>query len=218
MSSALSQTKTRQFSPLLYAAALCAALVSNIASAEVVQRVYGPTSHWSWSANVDRFEIDKKIAMEEGIETDYVAIGGAGEYYTQDSNMTLTLGLSIMFYDDNEAFSQRVHDYWDNGYYYESSDASGGMAFIEYGPKIHFGSDNKMFFTARGGLSGVFFSERSINGCSGCYSEDINVDGGAYGVLGVGRNLGYLAVSLQFQQYFGGDLDNGFRFRLSSAF
>ena len=69
-----------------------------------------------------------------------------------------------------------------------------------------------------GGLSGIFFSERSISSCSNCYSEDIDIDGGLYGVLGVGHKLGYFDIGLQFHQYFTGDLDNGFRLKLSSSF
>ncbi|MGB3611226.1 MAG: hypothetical protein WA987_12685 [Cellvibrio sp.] len=180
-------------------------------------RSYGPTSGWSWSAHVDHINIDDKIAAEQGIEDYFTAIGGAAEYYTSESNMTLSLGLSIILYDDNAEFRQRVEDWWGDEYY-ESSDATGGQAFIEYGPKIKFGANENSFVVVRGGLSGIFFSERSISNCRNCYSEDIDVDGGLYGVLGVGHRLGYFDIGLQFHQYFSGDLDNGFRLKLSSSF
>src|SRR5690606_27457519 len=64
-------------------------------------KVYGPTSGWSWSIHVDRLSIDKKIATEEGVEPWFTAVGGAGEYYFDDSDMILSLGLSMVFYDDN---------------------------------------------------------------------------------------------------------------------
>jgi hypothetical protein len=61
-------------------------------------------------------------------------------------------------------------------------------------------------------------SERGISNCSNCYSEDIEIDGGIYGVLGVGQTLGSLDLSVQFQQYLSGDLDNTIRLKLSGAF
>jgi len=189
-----------------------------VSAAEQYQtKVYGPTSGWSWSAHVDRLNIDKKIATEEGVDPWFTAVGGAGEYYFEDSDMILSLGLSMVFYDDNEAFSQVVRDYWGYGYY-DSSDATGGQAFIEYGPQYRFGAAEKSFFSIRAGLSSIFFSSRSISGCSNCFSEDINVDGGAYGALGVGHRLGPIDLGLHFYQYFGGDLDNGFRVKISSPF
>lgn len=180
-------------------------------------RTYGPTSGWSWSAHVDHINIDDDAAAEQGVEDYFTAIGGAAEYYTSESDMTLSIGLSIMLYEDNAEFSQYVEDWWGDEYY-ESSDATGGQAFIEYGPKYKFGANDSSFFVVRGGLSGIFFSERSISSCSNCYSEDIDIDGGLYGVLGVGHKLGYFDIGLQFHQYFTGDLDNGFRLKLSSSF
>lgn len=199
-------------------AGLLALASFSVSAAEQYQtKIYGPTSGWSWAAHVDRMKIDKKIATEEGVEPWFTAVGGAGEYYFDNSDTTLSLGLSIIFYDDNEAFSQVVRDYWGYGYY-SSSNANGAQAYIEYGSQYHFGRGDKSFFSIRGGLSSIFFSSRSINDCSNCWSEDIDVDGGAYGVLGVGHRLGPVDLGLQFYQYFGGDLDNGFRVKISSPF
>lgn len=196
---------------------LALAAAPSVAQEVYESRAYGPTSGWSWSAHVDHINIDEKIAAEQGIDDYFTAIGGAAEYYTSDSNMTLSLGLSIILYDDNAEFRQYVEDWWGDDYY-ESSDATGGQAFIEYGPKYKFGANDSSFFVVRGGLSGIFFSERSISSCRNCYSEDIDVDGGLYGVLGIGHKLGYFDLGLQFHQYFTGDLDNGFRLKLSSSF
>lgn len=197
------------------ALSLCVALLSLPSLAQ--EPPLEPTSGWSWSGHVDHINIDEEAAAEQGVDDSFTAIGGAAEYYTSDSPMTLSLGLSIILYNDNEEFSQFVEDYWGDASY-SSSDATGGQAFIEYGPKFHFGANDQSFVVVRGGVSGIFYSERSINGCSNCYSEDIDIDGGIYGVLGIGHKLGYFDIGLQFQQYFSGDLDNGFRLKLSSAF
>lgn len=172
---------------------------------------------WSWSGHADYITIDKKAAAEQWIEDDAFAIGGAAEHYASDSENTLSLGASFIFYRDNAEFSQYVEDYWgDEGY--EKSDANAFMLFAEYGPKYRFGQDNMSFFSVRGGVSGILGSERSISDCSNCYSEDIEIDGGVYGVLGIGQTLGAVDISLQLQQYFSGDLDNTLRLKISGAF
>jgi hypothetical protein len=172
---------------------------------------------WSWSGHADHINIDKEAAAGQWIEDTAFAIGGAAEYYASDSENTLSLGASFIFYRDNAEFSQYVEDYWgDEGY--EESDANAFMLFAEYGPKYRFGQDNMSFFSVRGGVSGILGSERSISNCSDCYSEDIEIDGGVYGVLGVGQTLGAVDISLQFQQYFSGDLDNTLRLKISGAF
>lgn len=173
---------------------------------------------WSWSGHVDHVTIDSEAAASQWINDSATAVGGAGEYYSSNSENTLSLGASLLFYRDNAAFSQYVENYWDSDARYEKSDANAFMLFAEYGPKYRFGRDNMTFFTVRGGVSGILGSERAITNCSNCYEEDIEIDGGLYGVLGLGQTLGSLDLSIQFQQYFSGDLDNTIRLKLSGAF
>lgn len=172
---------------------------------------------WSWSGHVDHVTIDAQAAAEQWIEDSATAIGGAAEYYSSKTENTLVLGASILLYRDNAEFAQYVEDYWGDVDYTES-DATAFMLFAEYGPKYRFGQDNMSFFSVRGGVSGILASERSISNCRNCYSEDIEIDGGVYGVLGIGQTLGSLDLSLQFQQYLSGDLDNTIRLKLSGAF
>jgi hypothetical protein len=172
---------------------------------------------WSWSGHVDHINIDSEAAAEQFIEDTATAIGGAAEYYSSASENTLSLGMSFLFYRDNAEFAQFIHDYWGDVNYTES-DATAFMLFAEYGPKYRFGQDNMSFVTVRGGVSGMLYSERAISYCSNCYSEDIDIDGGVYGVLGIGQTLGSLDIGLQFQQYFSGDLDNSIRLKISGAF
>ena len=172
---------------------------------------------WSWSGHIDHVTIDSEAAAEQWIEDSATAIGGAAEYYSSTTENTLVLGASVLLYRDNAEFAQYVEDYWGDVDYTES-DATAFMLFAEYGPKYRFGSDNMSFVTVRGGVSGILASERGISNCSNCYSEDIEIDGGVYGVLGIGQTLGSLDLSLQFQQYLSGDLDNTLRLKLSGAF
>jgi hypothetical protein len=172
---------------------------------------------WSWSGHVDHVTIDSQAADEQWIKDTATAVGGSAEYYSSKTENTLVLGASILFYSDKAEFAQYVEDYWGD-VDYSDSDANAFMLFAEYGPKYRFGRDNMTFFSVRGGVSGILGSERSISNCRNCYSEDIEIDGGVYGVLGIGQTLGNLDLSLQFQQYFSGDLDNTLRLKLSGAF
>lgn len=176
-------------------------------------------SGWSWSGNIEHISIDPEVANRPDIQLGdtATAIGIAGEYFDYDSDMTYSLGLSYISYNDNNEFYQYVYDDW-YGISYEQTDAAAVMAFIEVGQKIRFGSDHMNFFSARGGVNGIFASDRSIDNCHNCYSEDLDIDGGFYGVVGVGHSFNYLDVELQFLQYFSGDLDNSLRLKISSSF
>ncbi|RZA06065.1 MAG: hypothetical protein EOO68_05660 [Moraxellaceae bacterium] len=202
----------RHISKFLVAGLLSAASSLTLAADEVY-------NGWSWAAHVDHINISDDVANRPDVLVGdtATALGVAAEYFTGGNNMTYSVGLNYIFYNDNNEFSQYIDDYW-SGYGYEESDAGGFMAYVEVGPEYHFGADGLSFFTVRGGYSGIFSSERSISNCDNCYSEDINIDGGAYGVLGVGRSLGYLNVGVQFQQYFSGDLNNAIRLTLSGSF
>lgn len=186
-------------------------------SSAQAQQPEQPYSAWSWSGHLDHMTFDKEEAWNQGIADNATAIGFAAERFTNTSDNTISLGMSFIFYNDDDEFAQYVEDYWGDEDYAESS-ANALSVFAEYGPKYQFGADKLNFFTVRGGVSGMLFSERSISGCSDCYSEDIDINGGLYGVLGVGRSSGYIDWSLQFQQYFTGDIDNVFRLKISGAF
>lgn len=206
--------KTRR---ALLASALLATSVSALAASPSNQPNANYTG-WSWSGHVDHITFDKQAAAAQFIEDTATAVGGAAEYYSSTSENTLSLGINVLFYRDNAAFGQYVEDYWYGDVDYEESDANAFMLFAEYGPKYRFGQDNMTFVTVRGGISGILASERSISNCSNCYAEDIEIDGGVYGVIGIGQTIGRLDLGLQFQQYFSGDIDNSLRLKLSGAF
>ncbi len=201
---------------LLLGATLMTASLGALAASPDTRADAGYTG-WSWSGHVDHITFDKQAAAAQFIEKTATAVGGAAEYYSSTSENTLSLGVNLLFYRDNAAFSQYVED-WYGDVDYEESDANAFMLFAEYGPKYRFGRDNMTFVTIRGGVSGILASERSISNCRNCYSEDIEIDGGVYGVIGIGQTLGRLDLGLQFQQYFSGDIDNSLRLKLSGAF
>ena len=189
---------------------LFGALLTNQAlAAEPREPVY---TGWVWSAHAGTLNIDSDVAKEQYIEDSAWLIGLSAERYSSDSSFTFLVGVDFIGYSDELPFDQHTDDGW------KESDASAATAYIEFGPKISFGIDNNNYFVAHAGVSGVLSSERSISYCRNCYSEDIDVSGGFYGVLGVGHSFGSFDIGVQFQQYFTGDIDNSLALRVSSSF
>lgn len=167
---------------------------------------------WNWAGHLGTLNIDSKVAREQGVDDAAFVFGGTAEHSRTDSILSFLLGLDFVSYDDNYNFSQ------DTNKGEKSSSASAMLAYAEFGPKIHFGADQSNYLITRVGLSTLFGSERSIDYCSNCYSESIDIDGGPYGVVGIGHSFGNFAIGLQYQQYFSGDLDNSLRFNVSTSF
>ncbi|HWV14745.1 MAG TPA: hypothetical protein VN030_04880 [Cellvibrio sp.] len=197
-----------------------AALAISLASPLALAHAPSGYSGWSWSGNIEHINIDPEVAKRRDVllSEEATAFGIAAEYFTDSGDLTYLLGLSYIMYNDNNELYQYVYDDWDDTVSYEESDASAFMAVAEAGQKIRFGVDHMNFFSARGGVSGIFASERSIANCSNCASENLDIDGGLYGVVGLGHSFNYLDVELQFQQYFTGDLDNSLRLKISGSF
>lgn len=169
-------------------------------------------SGWSWSAHVSNLNIDSEVAQNQYVDDSTFVLGAAAERFTNDSDFTLSFGLDVLFLKDQAGFTNLTTDGE------KSSSASGGMLFAEYGPKLPFGENDEHFFDVRGGYSISLGASRSISYCSGCDSEDIDIEGGAYGILGVGHTFTSFDLSLQYQQYFSGDLDNSLRLKISTSF
>jgi hypothetical protein len=158
---------------------------------------------WNFSVDLDSMKINSDAAEREYIDDKATVLGFAAEYDTGKNGIVVGGGFDLISYDDNAGFDQNTN----RGN--KSSNASGSLLYVEAGPTLHFGTEAKAFFDARLGYSHMMQSERSIDYCSNCYSEDINIDGGAYGTLAIGRLLGdHFALSLEYQQFFSGDLDN----------
>ena len=156
---------------------------------------------------VEQVNFDKRQAAQEFIEDSATAIYFEGEYFFNRLFST-SFGMAFYSYDDNAAFSQWVED-WTGDEDYTSSDASGIPVYAEAGYKQFFGADGRTYITARGGLSLMLASERSISNCSDCREEDIEIDGGAYGALGAGVRLGNsFLLGVHYKHFFSGDIEN----------
>jgi len=174
--------------------AFCLGLIANTAAV---------AGSWNFSLDLDSMNINKDVAEREYIDNKATVVGFAVEYETGKAGIVVGSGIDLILYDDNAGFDQNTN------HGNKSSSASGSLLYLEAGPSLHFGAEDKAFFDARLGYGNMIQSDRSIDYCSNCYSENINVDGGFYGTLAIGRLLGdHFALSLEYQQFFSGDLDN----------
>ena len=163
---------------------------------------FDPAGSWAFNFGVEQVSFDKEKAYEEYIDDSATALVIEGEYFFR-SHYSVTLGLEFLPYDDNAGFRQATTDGE------KSSDASGMSIYGEVGYKRFFGPNDKTYITARGGMSIMLSSERSISNCSNCYDEDIEIDGGFYGMLGLGVRLGDAwALGVHYKNYFTGDIEN----------
>lgn len=132
-----------------------------------------------------------------------------------------SLGVDIIFYDDNNEFSQDVIGdglFNDGEHSRESSSAMGFLLSAASGYQWVFGKENKAALQLQGGFSAMLSSERSISNCSDCRSEDIDIDGGAFvraKLLGTGSTIKY---GLVLTQYVNGDLGTAVGFQIGSDF
>lgn len=167
-----------------------------------------PTGSWIFTLGVEQFSFDQEQATVEYIDDSAVGLDIEAEYFFHQ-RYSVSFGVSFIPYDDNAGFSQETEDNFGDRDT-SSSDASGVPLYGELGYKHFFGPQGKTYVTARAGLSAMLSSERSISSCSNCYEEDIDIEGGFYGVLGAGVRLGSSwLLGLQYRNYFSGDFSRG---------
>jgi hypothetical protein len=168
---------------------------------------------WSFGLNVDHLTLNTDAANRPDIQLRDEAdvFGISAEYFTSDSDMTYAVGLNYISYGDNNPF---YYEHYSG--YYEQSNAQALMIYGEAGPRFRIGGDGMTFVTVKMGLSNIFSSERTIE-CD-CVSEELELDGGLYGSVAVGHSFNWLDVSINFQQYFTGDLDNSLGLKFATSF
>lgn len=173
---------------------------------------FDPARTWAFNFGVEKVSFDKKKASLELIDDSATALVVEGEYFFS-SHYSVTIGLEFLPYDDEASFRQ------DTTGGYKSSDASGMPIYGELGYKRFFGPNDKTYVTARAGMSVMLSSERSISNCSNCYEEDIDIDGGFYGLLGAGVRLGQSwALGVHYKGYFTGDIENAVGINVSYGY
>lgn len=176
-------------------------LATNIHAQE---STFDPAGSWAFNFGVEQVSFDKEQANSRAAMIDDSATGLIleGEYFFS-SHYSVTVGMEYLAYDDNNSFTQNTTDG------YKSSDASGVPVYGELGYKRFFGPNDRTYVTARAGMSIMLSSERSIANCSNCAEQDIEIDGGFYGMGGLGVRLGHnWALGAHYKSYLTGDIEN----------
>lgn len=178
---------------------------------------YVPTDGWDWGGRLAMLSIDEDTARTQGVDDSAYLIGFEGNY--RQSSWVTTLGMDIVVYDDNEEFSQTVVGdglFNDGDVSVESSSATGVLLSVATGYEWRFTESNDVSVLVQAGYSQMFASDRSIDNCEDCYSEDIDVDGGLFAAVSLMKSNENFDIGLYFQQYLTGDgLDNGLGLRFS---
>ncbi len=181
----------------------------------------GNGAYGSWQANgtISTINIDSDRALQEGVEDSALQIGFYADYL--QNSWVSTIGASFIIYQDDREFEQTVIGkglYNDGDIYIESSDANAMLIHLATGYRWTFGEAQKLDFITQGGFSFSALSERSIDYCSNCYSEDIELDGGAFIKARLSHSSESVRFGLMVQQFISGDFDTVIGFEIGSSF
>lgn len=154
--------------------------------------------------SIGRASFDSETAEAERIDDTATFIRAMWE--GQKGQLVYGAGIGMYFYSDNDSFTQEVEDSFGDRDRAKSS-ASGitGIGEIGYAKPLN---DN-LALEMLGGVEFMFSSERSIDYCSNCYEEDIDIDGGFYVMPRLRiSSSGSFNFSVSYQHFLSGDIDN----------
>ncbi|VUD47791.1 hypothetical protein TDB9533_01098 [Thalassocella blandensis] len=148
---------------------------------------------------------DRDVAAEEGVEDTalYMKFGWEGRYY---NNVILGLGFAAFGYSDNDSFNQWTEDTWGDEEYTSSSAAA-----LNYYGELGYGFElaPEVSLDLIVGMETVLSSERSINNCSDCYSEDIDIESGRYFSPRIRiKPWTHWSFAFSYRTYFNGHVEN----------
>ncbi len=175
--------------------------------------------NWEFNGTISSLAIESDAALREGVEDSALQIGFYADYLQSD--WVSTMGFSLLMYDDNRTFRQKVVGsglYNDGAISTESSDANAILIHLATGYRWTFGEAEQMDFITQGGYSFSAQSERSIDYCSDCFAEDIDLDGGAFIKARLGHNTESVRFGLLIQQFISGDLGTVVGLEIGSSF
>ncbi len=149
--------------------------------------------------------LDEDKALEQGVD-DSATVLDIGYYATVGRNFAFIAGLTVPIIDDEDPFSQQVEDEWDDDVYWESSDIQAWGILLE--GSARFPLNDTVSFGGAVGLR-TLDASREISFCDDCYSEDIDLDGGAYLRPYVNIDTGRFAFEASYAVFMSGDYTNG---------
>lgn len=124
-------------------------------------------------------------------------------------NFALNLGFSFLEYSDKASFSVPVSYEGTSSVTRASSDASAMPIFGDVQYVLPIGTQKYAYFSAGAGVSFLLSSERDVPNCSNCPSEEIDINGGAYGIVEWGAQVGEIwGLGLAYRHYLSGDIES----------
>lgn len=160
---------------------------------------------WSWGITGSHNTFDESV-FAQGIEDSATGFGFELDY--EKSGWYTTVSAEYLAYDDNLTFRQKVIGTgWANkgDSSTKSSNASGLLMGMASGVVRYYGESNDIGLYAQGGINIMARSERTIEACSNCSSQDIDIDGGLFIKTGVKKKFGRMNIGLHAKYYLSGD-------------
>lgn len=170
---------------------------------------------WLFNFTYENVSINQDVADDEFIDSSAGAFNLDGEYFFNDE-ISSALGIGFIRYDDNNSFKQATESVYGGDRETSSSSATGIPLYVDVGYTRFSDTALPIYMTVRGGYAFMLASERSIGSCTDCHSEDIDVNTGAFGLVGFGVNLHrYFSLGLYYKNYLSGDVEDAVGLKLS---
>ena len=195
---------------------LLGTLVAPIVNAQGIDSDVG---EWSWGGYAGLASLDSTSAAQQGVDDSAWVTGFMAEY-TQSAWIT-SIGLDVVFYDDNQKFTQEVEGsgaFNDGDRSTASSSANGYLLYAGTGYQWLFTEQQNVAVRLQGGYGLMVSSERSIGYCTDCYSEDIDIDGGLYIKASALHSGDSVSFGGYIQQYISDGLNTVLGVSISSSF
>lgn len=163
---------------------------------------------WTGGLGLSQFTLDEMAAAEERIDESAFSLDLFASYYFS-SRMVATLGASLLRFDDNAEFSQQVlvTDIFGTEVETATSEASGFQlaAQIEYmTPPL---STLEIQFRGGAGFAAIAGADRSIDNCTDCREEDLDIEGGPFFTASIFKSFSdSFTLGLGGRQYASGDV------------
>ena len=194
--------------------AMALAAISSMAAAET-ETVSTP-GEWEFGGYVGQVMLDSGVADFELIDDTAITFGGTANFHK--NNLVYSLGLEYMVYDDNNEFTVRVRNYYTDRETNEDSSASALVVYGAIGPRWQWGEEGRTRAYVQGGISAVFASDRSVQYCDNCPSEDIDIEGGAFGKATIEYSFSAVSLTAAYTHYIGSDIDGSIVIGVATPF
>lgn len=164
---------------------------------------------WTGGLGLTYFALDTAAAESQKIgDTAYSLDFFAN--YNISSQLVATLGLGLARLDDKAEFSQQVlvTSLFDTEVETVSSDAKGIHLYTELQYVLPPFTPLDLQFRGGAGYGVIGYTDRSIDDCSDCREEDIDLKGGAYVTAGIFREVWseQFKFGLNLRQYVSSDI------------